>query len=112
MATSASAKAGKVHRKRRDDLARFFDIMVLLLGVLLGSPRNLAKPCQRRQSASPPHRGLRRAMEPQLAGGTEFCPNDPLSGAQGSVPKGFGSHVGKPPHCIRTPWPEPCRLYR
>src|SRR5579864_7868416 len=89
MAMSASAKAGKVHRKRRDDMARFFDIMVLLLGVLLGSPRNLAKPCRCRQSAPPQHRRLRRAMEPQLAGGTEFCPNDPLWFA-GLAPGGVG----------------------
>jgi hypothetical protein len=36
MAPSASTKAGKVHPKRRDDTARFFDIMLLLLEDLVG----------------------------------------------------------------------------
>src|SRR5580692_9160101 len=53
MAPSASTKAGSVHPQRRDDTARFFDIMLLLLEVLVGSPGNLAKRCYSRQCAAP-----------------------------------------------------------
>jgi hypothetical protein len=84
VAPSASTKAGSVHPKRRDDTARLFDIMILLLllkvlGVLAGSPWNLAKPRHSRQSAPPRHSGLQRchAAAP-LPARTEFCPNDPF----------------------------------
>src|SRR5580700_8704895 len=60
MAPSASTKAGSVHPKRRDNTARFFDIMLLLLEDLVGSPRNLAKADGCRQYAPPRHSGLQR----------------------------------------------------
>src|SRR5580692_8097724 len=44
MAPSASAKAGSIHPKRRDNTARFFDIMMLLLlEVLVGTAAELSQ---------------------------------------------------------------------
>src|ERR1700722_1991167 len=110
MTPSASATAGSVQPKRRDNAARFFDIMLLLLGVLLGSPRNLAKPKGRRQYATPRHSGLQRchAAAP-LSMRTEFCPNDPLwfaslgAGQRDCSERPLGGHVRQPSHRVLAP---------
>jgi hypothetical protein len=43
MTPSASATAGSVQPQRRDNAARFFDIMLLLLGVSVGIAAKLSQ---------------------------------------------------------------------